>query len=1550
MAQSTALFDTSDDGSIFDTPEVGSVQVLQADNGGTITIPGDAWLLKADFSPQGFDLLLTGPDGSQILIRDFFNLDTPPDLITEAGGIIPADLAISLAGPSAPGQYALLQNGPFAELAQAAESIGRVEATDGLVEAIRIDGSKVSLAKGDDIFQGDTLVTAKGAAIGITFSDDTTFSLGEEGRMVIDEMVYDPGTQEGQFSANLVQGVFSFVSGQIAKTSPDGMTVTTPVATIGIRGTKVAGRAAQEGAENTISLLPETDAQGVQSVGQLSVTNQGGTVTLSSVGATVQMTSSFQAPPPPVVFSPQQIQQNFGSTLTMQATTVAAKATNDAVENAQEAEQAAAEAEQAGAEAEAAEAEAEAAAAEAQDAQNEADAALEEAETARAEAEAAGDEEAIAAAEAAEAEAQAAQEEAETKAAEAEAQIAEAEAQVAEAEAAEAEAQAAEAEAQVAQAEAEHAANEMQAQSEAFAQFGGGPPPGAEGDAPPDGEGPPDGEPQAGDGDAPPDGEQQADGGEGGEGEGEGPEAVGPEGDDDAITAAAEEAARQAIAEGASAEEVFEAAADAAAAQLAAEGDSPEDIAEERAVAEQAFNDALAAGASPEEAMALAMQATEDQFGGDDGFDDGGPGPGGPGPGDDPNAQDGFGGDPNAPDGGGTFDGGGTNDSSGTNDGGGFNDGGGDFFGGGGDFFGGGGDFFGGGGDFYDGGGFYDDGGGGFYGDTLYGGGGGDYFGDPYGDPFGGDVFDPLLGEFFDLGQTFDIIHDDNQEQQQVVTQTDFAEFFTGTSSIDNFAGTSLNTNFYFAKAALGSDDVITDAGGSNQMAFDGLDSTVLKFTINGSDATKGNVEVWTASGTTYNLDTSYGGDVGDPGGTASTIDFTNVSQYLFADDDVPSLQGDYSAQTEVDPSAATEADDQGDIIVMPSLDVGDVGYVVAGGSGNDVFTLNDITSGTGGMDGIIVFGKGGGDTFNIAASFDGLLIGGITNTDNQDDGTGGKPSGDGIPDDGINTFSYSAMFTGQGTTGVSATIAGYTSTYWNGSSNVTETETSAVVNNSATSLNNMIWDIGHFIGSKGDDEINFNSGSLNTLEGGTGDDNIVLGSTAKLYTLTGGANTDSLTLNTSGAYTFAAVTMTTIETIIFNSGGNTVTVDTADMADVTTLTGNSGTDLLQLSDASTALDLTIGSKAITGAVGIQLGTGGDNLTVAAAQLDSATELTVITGGSGTDILTLGASGAFTLANTAVTDIETIVFNSSGNTLTVDTNDMVDITTITGSASTDILQLADSSTTLDLTSDMKTFTASVEIQLGSGGDNLTVAASQLDSSSEITAITGGANTDTLTLGETGTYSLANTTLSAVETIVFHSSGNSLTVDGADMTDVNTVTGSAGTDTLILSTAAGSGITVSNVDNITTASGADGLTITGAANVTITESAGVGDTYALNGTGNHTIQYADASTLAGTFETITGWDSSTDALAFEASSYIGDAAGLFDGGGVLLSAGSFASGSGLTTSNGAAVFFFQDTDTGIVRYDADGSDAAVATVLEIADLDATITSADITGYV
>ena len=133
------------------------------------------------------------------------------------------------------------------------DAIGRVDTIEGAVHVIR-DGKKIVLSKDDPILQGDTILTGEDGSIGITFIDETVFSLGEDGEMTIDEMVYNPDGQEGTFAANMVSGVFSFISGEIAKTDPEGMLVKTPVGIIGIRGTKVAGVAAAEGNENSISL------------------------------------------------------------------------------------------------------------------------------------------------------------------------------------------------------------------------------------------------------------------------------------------------------------------------------------------------------------------------------------------------------------------------------------------------------------------------------------------------------------------------------------------------------------------------------------------------------------------------------------------------------------------------------------------------------------------------------------------------------------------------------------------------------------------------------------------------------------------------------------------------------------------------------------------------------------------------------------------------------------------------------------------------------------------------------------------------------------------------------------------------------------------------------------------------------------------------------------------------------------------------------------------------------------------------------------------------
>lgn len=281
--------------------------VLEAQNVDHIDVPDGGWILQAKFVRQGGDLLLVGQDGSQVLLKGYFAQAQLPDLITPAGAMIKGSLAAKLAGPMAPGELA--QAGP-AGATDHPEPIGKVVNASGRVEATHADGTKVTLHVGDPVYQGDVIETGPLGAVGLEFADESTFSLADKGRMVLDEMVYDPGAANGRFGASIVQGAFSFISGQIAKTGPDNMLITTPTATIGIRGTALAGKAAPEGEQSNFTILPEG-----QFVGEVVISNNAGTVVLNQVGATVSLTSINFAPPPPIVITQAQIQQQYATVL-----------------------------------------------------------------------------------------------------------------------------------------------------------------------------------------------------------------------------------------------------------------------------------------------------------------------------------------------------------------------------------------------------------------------------------------------------------------------------------------------------------------------------------------------------------------------------------------------------------------------------------------------------------------------------------------------------------------------------------------------------------------------------------------------------------------------------------------------------------------------------------------------------------------------------------------------------------------------------------------------------------------------------------------------------------------------------------------------------------------------------------------------------------------------------------------------------------------------------------------------------------------------------------
>jgi hypothetical protein len=282
--------------------------LVEAGSGDAVTLPDGFNFGNAKFEPAGPDLILTSPDGQQVVIQDYYEQDPAPDLHTPSGGELAGSTVVRLAQVNSPTQGQVAQAAPSAD----AQPIGQVESVSGTVTAIRADGTRVELQVGDAVFQGDVMESGEGGAVGVVLADETTFSMAENGRMVLDEMVYDPGTQEGSISMSVLQGVFTFVSGQVAKVDPDAMVLKTPVATIGIRGTQVGIDLSGDDPEGMkVVLMEESDGF----VGEVVISNNAGIQILNLPDQGANVGSSNTAPTEPRVYNRGEVSESFRGAL-----------------------------------------------------------------------------------------------------------------------------------------------------------------------------------------------------------------------------------------------------------------------------------------------------------------------------------------------------------------------------------------------------------------------------------------------------------------------------------------------------------------------------------------------------------------------------------------------------------------------------------------------------------------------------------------------------------------------------------------------------------------------------------------------------------------------------------------------------------------------------------------------------------------------------------------------------------------------------------------------------------------------------------------------------------------------------------------------------------------------------------------------------------------------------------------------------------------------------------------------------------------------------------
>jgi hypothetical protein len=128
---------------------------------------------------------------------------------------------------------------------------GKVTALEG--EAWVKEGfwGKKYLKVGSIIYAGDTLQTDDDSRINMRFLDKTFFTLGPDAKMTVD--TFDESENAVvSFGASILQGAFRFVSGLLSKKKPEAMNVQITTATIGVRGTHVAGEVFARKEENGV--------------------------------------------------------------------------------------------------------------------------------------------------------------------------------------------------------------------------------------------------------------------------------------------------------------------------------------------------------------------------------------------------------------------------------------------------------------------------------------------------------------------------------------------------------------------------------------------------------------------------------------------------------------------------------------------------------------------------------------------------------------------------------------------------------------------------------------------------------------------------------------------------------------------------------------------------------------------------------------------------------------------------------------------------------------------------------------------------------------------------------------------------------------------------------------------------------------------------------------------------------------------------------------------------------------------------------------------------
>ena len=249
---------------------------FQAHGENRIELPSTSLIADATLTRDGNDLILRAPDGQTVVIEGYFSAEPAPLLQSADGSTLTPNLVEAFA--RSPMEFAA------GESANDESPVGAVEEVTGKATVTRADGTVETITSGTPVYQGDIIETDADGAVNIVFLDETSMAVSQNARLAVDEYTFDPATESGKTDLSVLRGLFVFTSGLIGRDDPDDVNIDTPVGSIGIRGTIIAGEIVP-GGDSNISVLE----------GAIVVRNGAMEVTLSEQFETVQL-SSFDQP------------------------------------------------------------------------------------------------------------------------------------------------------------------------------------------------------------------------------------------------------------------------------------------------------------------------------------------------------------------------------------------------------------------------------------------------------------------------------------------------------------------------------------------------------------------------------------------------------------------------------------------------------------------------------------------------------------------------------------------------------------------------------------------------------------------------------------------------------------------------------------------------------------------------------------------------------------------------------------------------------------------------------------------------------------------------------------------------------------------------------------------------------------------------------------------------------------------------------------------------------------------------------------------------------